>query len=188
MVGLIACYHTWKDWNPKLLVWVDCCGHGSDQTTNHHPLTLLQDSHYTHISADQTSSSEVVGMTMVGLIACSHTWKGWNPKLLVWVDWCGHGSDQTTIHHSLTPLQDSHCTHISADHWLSSEVVGKSLYSHMKGLKSKVIGLRDLFTLPVSCQAIARLPTTDTDTGTSPRLSWVEKSWGVQTLVTIPVL
>ena len=64
--------------------------------------------------------------------------------------------------------------------WSSSEVViarsyPHSLYSHIEGLKSKVIGLR--IGEQVSSQAIARLPTTDT--GTSPILSWVEKSWYV---------
>ena len=41
-----------------------CLGHGSDQTTIHHPLTPLQDSYFTQVIADQSQRIEVVGQIM----------------------------------------------------------------------------------------------------------------------------
>ena len=42
--------------------------------------------------------------TMMTLMTCSCVLQTWNPKWLVWWTCWGHGTAQTPIHHSLTPL------------------------------------------------------------------------------------
>ena len=111
--GIIACSHTRKGWYQKLLMWES----PSDTLTR--LLTLQTSQHW--------SLSQIWGCRPDhGLIACSYTRKGWHPKLFLWESCLGHGSDQSTIHHPLTPLQDySHNTQVSDDHSQRSEVVGQ---------------------------------------------------------------